>query len=81
MERYTYTVVLTPERGAYAVSVPALPGCVTFGTTVEEAIEMAREAIGLWIEDLIEQGEPVPLETEPSRTAIVTVEAGVALAR
>lgn len=70
---YTYTIVLTPEAGAYAVSVPALPGCVTVGATVEEALSMAADAIALWIEDLADAGEPIPLETEPPRTAIVTV--------
>jgi antitoxin HicB len=80
MDHYTYTIVLTPEDGAYSVTVPALPGCVTFGRTVEEAIEMAREAISLWIEDMVERGEGVPIEREPSRTAIVTVGAPVAVA-
>ena len=75
MDRYTYTIVLTPEAGAYAVSVPALPGCVTVGTTVEDALAMAAEAITLWVEDLSDAGESIPLETEPPRTAIVTVEA------
>lgn len=47
-----YTVVLTPEPdgSAYNVTGPALPGCFTWGTTVEEALEMAREAIALYLE-------------------------------
>ena len=46
-----YTVVLTPEpdHSAYNVTVPALPGCFTWGTTVEEALAMAREAIELYV--------------------------------
>lgn len=74
MDRYTYTIVLTPEAGSYSVTVPALPGCVTFGTTVEEAITMAGDAIALWVEDLAGAGEAIPIEREPPRTAIVTVE-------
>lgn len=73
MDKYTYTIVLTPEAGAYAVSVPALPGCVTVGATVEEALAMAADAITLWIQDLAGTGEAIPIETEPPRTAIVTV--------
>ena len=42
--------------------VPALPGCVTYGKTVEEAIEMSRDAITGYVESLIEDGEPVPLQ-------------------
>lgn len=75
MDRYTYTIVLTPEDGAYSVTVPALPGCVTFGTSVEEAMTMANDAIALWIDDLAESGEPIPIEHDPPRTAIVTVAA------
>ncbi len=47
-----YTVVLTPEPdgSAYNVTVPALPGCFTWGRTVEEALAMAREAIALYLE-------------------------------
>jgi predicted RNase H-like HicB family nuclease len=60
-----YTVVLTPEmeEGGYSVSVPALPGCVSQGETVEEAIANIRDAIGLYlwdedIEALKESGAP-----------------------
>jgi len=37
--------------------VPSLPGCVTFGESVEHAIEMVREAIALYIESLRANGE------------------------
>ena len=47
-----YTVVLTPEPdgSAYNVVVPALPGCFTWGTTVEEALAMARDAIAAFLD-------------------------------
>jgi predicted RNase H-like HicB family nuclease len=38
-----------PE-GGFTVIVPSLPGCVTYGETIDEAIEMAREAMELYIE-------------------------------
>ena len=43
MSERRYTIILTPEPdgSAYNVTVPALPGCFTYGDTVEEAIEMA----------------------------------------
>jgi antitoxin HicB len=40
--------------------VPALPGCITWGETIEHAMEMAKEAIEGYIEVLKEEGEPVP---------------------
>jgi len=70
-----YTVVLTPdiEDGGYVVTVPALPGCVTQGETVEEATAMAKDAIQVWIATLIDRGEPVPEEEGPSVVTAVEV--------
>ncbi len=42
--------------------VPALPGCVTFGETMDEAIEMAKEAIEAYVKSLVARGEDVPTE-------------------
>ncbi len=50
-----------PE-GGYTVMVPSLPGCVTYGETIEQAIEMAKEAIELYIESLKEHNEEIPTE-------------------
>jgi antitoxin HicB len=48
-----YTIILTPEDdGGYSVAVPELPGCFTQGETLEEAIDMSKEAIILYIESL-----------------------------
>ena len=58
-----YRILLRQEvEGGYTVIVPSLPGCVTFGDTIEEAIEMAKEAIELYIESLREHGEEIPTE-------------------
>ncbi len=46
VEERTYTVLFDPaEEGGYVVTVPALPGLVTQGDTLEEAREMAKDAI------------------------------------
>jgi antitoxin HicB len=61
MQNRTYKILLTKEpEGAYTVTVPALPGCITYGDNVDHAISMAREAIELYIENLQEKGEPIP---------------------
>jgi antitoxin HicB len=58
---YTYKIHLHKEaEGGYTVSVPALPGCITYGEDVDEAICMAKEAIELYIEELQARGESVP---------------------
>ena len=60
-----YTIVLdpNPEDGIYTVTVPALPGCLTQGKTVEECVERAKEAITGWIASAEAHGEPIPVET------------------
>jgi predicted RNase H-like HicB family nuclease len=69
----TYTVVLIPDEGGYAVEVPALPGCFTQGATRAEALANAREAIRVHIRGLEKDGEPVPVETERPATELVEV--------
>ncbi len=65
MKKYTYRVLLNPEpEGGYTASVPALPGCITYGETVDEAITMAREAVELYIESLVAHNEPIPDESK-----------------
>jgi antitoxin HicB len=62
-----YTVVLTPEAddGGFSVSVPALPGCFSQGETVEEALDHIREAIGLHLWGLQQDGDPIPDDVDP----------------
>jgi antitoxin HicB len=74
---YSYSIVLDPdlEEGGYTVTVPALPGIVTQGETLDEAVAMAKEAIHCHIEGLIANGEPVPQETEKPQIVTVSVAA------
>lgn len=63
MQLRSYRILLRKEpEGGYTVTVPSLPGCVTYGETVEEAIEMAKEAIELYLESLAAHGEEIPTE-------------------
>lgn len=56
-----YPIVLEREEdGRYSVYAPDLPGCASWGSTREEAIDHIREAIELWIESAREDGEPIP---------------------
>jgi len=72
-----YTILLDPddEEGGYTVTVPALPGVVTQGETVDECMERARKAIALHIEGLVARRMPVPEETIQPHLAIVSVAA------
>ncbi len=57
MKVLNYRILLRKEpEGGYTVIVPSLPGCVTYGDTIEDAINMAREAVELYLESLREHG-------------------------
>ena len=44
--------------------VPALPGCITYGENLDEALLMAKDAITLYLESLSEHGDPIPTEDD-----------------
>jgi predicted RNase H-like HicB family nuclease len=56
-----FRIILIPEtEGGFTVTVPSLPGCITWGETIDEAKKMALEAISIYLEDLIASGEEIP---------------------
>jgi antitoxin HicB len=63
MKTLSYRILLRKEpEGGYTVVVPTLPGCVTYGDSIEGAIEMAKEAIDVYLESLLAHGEDIPTE-------------------
>lgn len=74
MTQYQYTAVfeLAPE-GGYVVTIPALPGLVTEGDTMEEARAMVKDAIRGYIESLVKHGEEIPVEPRPATVERVAV--------
>ena len=76
---YAYQITLVPEdEGGYTVVVPSLPGCVSYGRTVDEAAEMAKEAIALHLENL--KAHRLSLPDEDSRPVLSTT-VNVAISR
>lgn len=76
MPMHTYSIVVDPALdGGYTVTVPSLPGCVTQAETIDECIANAKEAIALYIEDLVASGVPIPEEKEHPQLLQVTVAA------
>lgn len=49
---YSYQINFEPDEGGYTVTIPALPGCISFGENIEEATKNATEAIKLHLECL-----------------------------
>ncbi len=61
IKQHTFTLLFEPaEEGGYVVTAPALPGLVTEGDTLEEAREMAKDAIRGYMESLRKDGLPIP---------------------
>lgn len=58
-----YAVVIEKAERNYSAYVPDLPGCVATGATVAEVEVAIREAIGMHIAGLREDGDPVPHPT------------------
>lgn len=72
--RYHYNVMLRPEpAGGYTALVPALPGCVTYGRTLKEARELAKDAIAVYVASLRKHNNPVPAD-EDTRLASLDLE-------
>lgn len=64
MQDLSYRIILKPEpEGGFTVTVPALPGCVTYGATIEEAREMAADAIQGYLSSMAKHAEPITDDT------------------
>ena len=77
MTERQYTILLQPdpEEGGFTVTVPALPGVVTEGDTVEEAISAAKEAIMCHLQALEASGRPIPEEIAHPQALTISVAA------
>lgn len=71
MKIYTFRVIIEPdENNMYHGFVPALPGCHTCGSTIEETREYLKEAIKVYVLSLLDDGEPVPSDEDTFSTSI-----------
>ena len=62
MEKLLYPAVFSPleEQPGYCVTIPDLPGCVTQGESLEDAVQMAIDAASGWLLDELEDGNKLP---------------------
>ncbi len=74
---YDFTIVIEPDEVGYHAFVPALPGCHTFGDTLDETRANIAETLELHLECMIEDGEKIPLEREPFLVTRVSVPVAV----
>lgn len=59
-EHYSMIIQWDDVDRIYIVKVPELPGCMTHGRTVEEAIQQGKDAIESWIDANIAWGHSIP---------------------
>lgn len=73
MKKLFYPAVFIPdiELGGYTVSFPDLPGYITEGDTLEEAISMAQEAAEGWLSLDIKEGKNIP-EPRPLKDVVLS---------
>jgi predicted RNase H-like HicB family nuclease len=69
MKTYVFKIVIEQDqfedgRPAWHASCPALKGCHTWGHSYEEALANAREAVELYVQDLTEAGEKIPVDAQ-----------------
>lgn len=64
--KYTYTAVLTPneDRSKYFARVPDLPGCITSGKDLPDAIDMITDAASGWLVVAEDEGMPIAPPTD-----------------
>lgn len=67
MKTYLYPAYFRRvESGGYSVDFPDLPGCVSAGDSLEEALAMAREALSLHLYGMAEDGDTIPAPSDPA---------------
>jgi predicted RNase H-like HicB family nuclease len=60
MNKYEIIIYWSNEDEAFIVDVPELPGCMAHGSTQEEALANAQDAMQLWLDTAREFGDPIP---------------------
>ena len=88
MNKYLYYAIFEPEDGGqYSVTFPDLPGCITCGDDMSDALYMARDVLDGWmisVEDdrelIVEPSKPNEIEV-PKGSLLIPVEADTKYAR
>ena len=71
MDRYIFPAIFEPgEIKGYTVSFPDLPGCITEGDSMEEALHMAKEALELFMYGMEEDYDTIPKPTAPENIVV-----------
>ena len=63
--KYSYTALFTPieDGSGYYCRVPDLPGCITTGKSIDDAIDMITDAASIWLVGAEDDGDEIPAPT------------------
>ncbi|WP_017860875.1 type II toxin-antitoxin system HicB family antitoxin [Leptospira interrogans] len=72
----SYSAILTEDKveGGYTVEFPDLPGCITEGDTLEEALALAKDALSLYLESIDMRKLPIPQPSKRTGKNIYLIE-------
>jgi predicted RNase H-like HicB family nuclease len=68
--KYCYSAIIEKDGEGYTVWFPDLKGCITCGGTILQALEHAKEALGVYLEVLHDEGDPIPEPSQPENLEI-----------
>ena len=60
MRKYEIIIFWSDDDQAYVADVPELPGCMAHGSSYEQALSNAQDAIDLWLETAKDLGRSIP---------------------
>jgi predicted RNase H-like HicB family nuclease len=77
MKTYIFRVVIEPDEDRWSAYCPALNhlGAATWGNTQAEALQHINEVVQLVVQELLEDGEPIPEDVQMSSELLVSVTA------
>lgn len=70
--KYNYTAIFVPNKDGtkYYCRIPDLPGCITTGSSLDDAIEMITDAASGWLVVAEDEGNDIPIATPQSNLKI-----------
>lgn len=71
MKSYVFKVKIEKDEDVWHAYCPALPGCVTWGYTHEEALKNIQEAVQCHVEALVKLGKPIPV-ADPEKVQVIS---------
>ena len=70
MAKYAYPAVFTPEETGYSIVFPDLESCYTCGDSLEDGLEMARDALALVLYNYEKEERSIPKPSEPNNISL-----------